>query len=97
MRFLKSVPGLYLAIYGLAVILIIRFMPDGIWGFVQSYLRRFMTPPPFAQAAPELVLAPAKLETPLGPRDRGAIETFRRAQSRRWRRPFRFGAAAFTR
>ena len=64
LRFLKSVPGLYLAIYGLAVILIIRFMPDGIWGFVQSYLRRFMTPPPFAQAAPELVLAPAKLETP---------------------------------
>ena len=34
LRFLKSVPGLYLAIYGLFVILIIRFMPDGIWGFV---------------------------------------------------------------
>ncbi len=64
LRFLKSVPGLYLAIYGLAVILIIRFMPDGIWGFVQSYLRRFMMPAPFAQAAPELVLVPAKLETP---------------------------------
>ena len=26
LRFLKSVPGLYLAIYGLAVILIIRYM-----------------------------------------------------------------------
>ena len=34
LRFLKSVPGLYLAIYGLFVILIIRYMPDGIWGFV---------------------------------------------------------------
>lgn len=64
LRFLKSVPGLYLAIYGLAVILIIRFMPDGIWGFVQSYLRRFMSPAPFAQAPADLVLAPAKLETP---------------------------------
>ena len=30
LRFLKSVPGLYLAIYGLSVILIIRFMPDEI-------------------------------------------------------------------
>ncbi|MBV9568776.1 MAG: branched-chain amino acid ABC transporter ATP-binding protein/permease [Hyphomicrobiales bacterium] len=64
LRFLKSVPGLYLAIYGLAVILIIRFMPDGIWGFLQAYLRRFLAPPPFTQAAPELLLAPAKLETP---------------------------------
>ena len=36
LRFLKSVPGLYLAIYGLSVILIIRFMPDGIWGFVND-------------------------------------------------------------
>ncbi len=36
LRFLKSVPGLYLAIYGLSVILIIRFMPDGIWGFVAA-------------------------------------------------------------
>ena len=34
LRFLKSVPGLYLAIYGAAVILIIVFMPDGIWGFI---------------------------------------------------------------
>ena len=34
LRFLKSIPGLYLAIYGLAVILIVLFMPDGIWGFI---------------------------------------------------------------
>jgi branched-chain amino acid transport system permease protein len=34
LRFLKSVPGLYLAIYGLSVILIIRYMPD--LGFRQS-------------------------------------------------------------
>jgi branched-chain amino acid transport system permease protein len=39
LRFLKSIPGLYLAIYGLAVILIVVFMPDGIWGFVRRRLR----------------------------------------------------------
>ena len=33
-------PGLYLAIYGLAVILIIVFMPDGIWGFLGDQVRR---------------------------------------------------------
>ena len=41
LRFLKSVPGLYLAIYGLFVILIIRFMPDGIWGFVATAFGRW--------------------------------------------------------
>src|SRR5271167_646391 len=49
LRFLKSVPGLYLAIYGLSVILIIRFMPDGIWGFINVGLDRLRskvkTPP----------------------------------------------------
>ncbi len=41
LRFLKSVPGLYLAIYGAAVIGIILFMPDGIWGFIRGRLDRF--------------------------------------------------------
>ena len=41
LRFLKSVPGLYLAIYGLFVILIVRFMPDGIWGFVSAAFERW--------------------------------------------------------
>ena len=41
LRFLKSVPGLYLAIYGLSVILIIRYMPDGIWGFVNIMTERW--------------------------------------------------------
>ncbi len=40
LRFLKSVPGLYLAIYGLAVILIVVFMSDGIWGFIARLFRR---------------------------------------------------------
>jgi branched-chain amino acid transport system ATP-binding protein/branched-chain amino acid transport system permease protein len=59
LRFLKSVPGLYLAIYGLFVILIIRFMPDGIWGFVADAFTRWRaqirTPP----AAAALQLRPA--------------------------------------
>ena len=38
LRFMKEIPGLYLAIYGLAVILIIIFMPVGIWGFVGARL-----------------------------------------------------------
>jgi branched-chain amino acid transport system permease protein len=59
LRFMKSVPGLYLAIYGLAIILIIRYMPDGIWGFFQNRVRRWLAPPPFAGAASDLVLAPA--------------------------------------
>lgn len=57
LRFLKSVPGLYLAIYGLAVILIVVFMPEGIWGFVQRLFRR-ARPAQTAPAQP-LVLRPA--------------------------------------
>jgi len=65
LRFLKSVPGLYLAIYGLSIILIIRYMPDGIWGFVQHRIKRWLAPPPFADAAAELTLAPAKADAPM--------------------------------
>ena len=57
LRFLKSLPGLYLAIYGAAVILIVIFMPDGIWGFVGRLFRR-RAPPPSSPAEP-LVLRPA--------------------------------------
>ena len=59
LRFLKSVPGLYLAIYGLFVILIVRFMPDGIWGFVSAAFERWRAqtmPPPAVKA---LQLKPA--------------------------------------
>lgn len=55
LRFLKSVPGLYLAIYGLAVILIVAFMPDGIWGFIAKFFERARPAP--APSAP-LKLAP---------------------------------------
>lgn len=60
LRFLKSLPGLYLAIYGLSVILIVRFMPDGIWGFVEGLAARWRARPTAPPAAPALQLAPAR-------------------------------------
>jgi len=59
LRFLKSVPGLYLAIYGLSVILIIRYMPDGIWGFFNLATGRWRAKAKLRGAGPALRLAPA--------------------------------------
>ena len=59
LRFLKSVPGLYLAIYGLSVILIIRYMPDGIWGFFNLATQRWRAKAKVRGAGPALQLAPA--------------------------------------
>src|SRR6266566_553548 len=61
LRFLKSVPGLYLAIYGLAVILIIRYMPDGIWGFVNAATERWRAKAKVHAAGPALRLVPASV------------------------------------
>ncbi|WP_441234803.1 branched-chain amino acid ABC transporter ATP-binding protein/permease [Bradyrhizobium sp. 930_D9_N1_4] len=61
LRFLKSVPGLYLAIYGLSVILIIRFMPDGIWGFVADAFTRWRAKIKATPAAAALQLKPATI------------------------------------
>ncbi|MCF2522906.1 branched-chain amino acid ABC transporter ATP-binding protein/permease [Bradyrhizobium sp. G127] len=60
LRFLKNIPGLYLAIYGLFVILIVRFMPDGIWGFIQEIITRWRARTPPHVASPALQLSPAK-------------------------------------
>jgi len=59
LRFLKSVPGLYLAIYGLFVILIIRFMPDGIWGFVTVAYERWRAKTKAPAPSSPLKLMPA--------------------------------------
>jgi branched-chain amino acid transport system permease protein len=59
LRFLKSVPGLYLAIYGLSVILIIRYMPDGIWGFFNIATERWRAKAKVRAAGAPLQLAPA--------------------------------------
>ncbi|MGE8131013.1 ABC transporter permease subunit [Methylobacterium sp. NPDC080182] len=57
LRFLKEIPGLYLAIYGLAVILIVVFMPDGIWGFLGDQVRRLRRARPVPPPAAELTLS----------------------------------------
>jgi branched-chain amino acid transport system permease protein len=57
LRFLKEIPGLYLAIYGLAVILIVVFMPDGIWGFLGDQVRRLRRARPAPPPAAELPLS----------------------------------------
>ncbi|TNC16375.1 branched-chain amino acid ABC transporter ATP-binding protein/permease [Methylobacterium terricola] len=55
LRFLKEIPGLYLAIYGLAVILIVVFMPEGIWGFLGDQVKR-LRPRKAAPRAQDLTL-----------------------------------------
>lgn len=59
LRFLKSIPGLYLAIYGLFVILIVRFMPDGIWGFAQEVVNKWRAKAALPATGSALQLAPA--------------------------------------
>src|ERR1700748_1024968 len=59
LRFLKSVPGLYLAIYGLFAILIIRFMRDGIWGFVTVAYERWRAKTKAPAPSAPLKLMPA--------------------------------------
>ena len=74
LRFLKSVPGLYLAIYGLAVILIVIFMPEGVWGFVGRLFRwRRRAPSAPAEA---LALRPADSGAPLALEIRGLAKNF---------------------
>jgi branched-chain amino acid transport system permease protein len=74
LRFLKSVPGLYLAIYGAAVILIVVFMPEGIWGFVG---RLFRTPKPApSKSAEPLTLRPTDSGSPVPLEVRGLAKNF---------------------
>ncbi|SEP48417.1 amino acid/amide ABC transporter membrane protein 2, HAAT family /amino acid/amide ABC transporter ATP-binding protein 1, HAAT family [Methylobacterium sp. ap11] len=63
LRFLKEIPGLYLAIYGLAVILIVVFMPEGIWGFLGDQVKRLRPKKPAAPRAQELTLTQAAAST----------------------------------
>jgi branched-chain amino acid transport system permease protein len=74
LRFLKSVPGLYLAIYGLAVILIVVFMPDGVWGYVG---RLFRAREPALPKPPEpLTLRPVDSGAPLALEVKGLCKNF---------------------
>ena len=53
LRFLQRI---YLAVYGAAVILIMVFLPEGLWGFVAARLRR-SAPPPEGEVTPLPLLA----------------------------------------
>jgi branched-chain amino acid transport system permease protein len=53
LRFLKVI---YLAVYGAAVILIMVFMPEGIWGFVARQRGRWKRPPALPDAVAPLPL-----------------------------------------
>jgi branched-chain amino acid transport system permease protein len=73
LRFLKSVPGLYLAIYGVFVILIVVFMPDGIWGYINKLFR----PADRALSNPEpLTLRPVDSGTPMALEVRRLCKSF---------------------
>jgi branched-chain amino acid transport system permease protein len=74
LRFLKSVPGLYLAVYGAAVILIVIFMPDGIWGYVGKLLR--VREPAPSKAAEPLVLRPFDSGAPMALEVKGLCKSF---------------------
>jgi branched-chain amino acid transport system permease protein len=56
LRFLKVI---YLAVYGAAVILIMVFMPEGIWGFASNLVRRVRGAP----REPAVSVAPLPLTT----------------------------------
>jgi len=74
LRFLKSVSGLYLAIYGAAVILIVVFMPDGIWGFIGRLFRTRKRSP--LESAEPLALCPADSGAPVALEVRGLAKNF---------------------
>lgn len=59
LRFLKEI---YLAAYGLAVIVIMVFMPEGIWGIATHLWRRVFGAP----QTPERSIAPLSLDFPKG-------------------------------
>jgi branched-chain amino acid transport system permease protein len=74
LRFLKSVPGLYLAVYGLAVILIVIFMPDGIWGYLGKLFQARERGLP--EPAEQLSLRPVDSGTPMALEVRGLCKNF---------------------
>ena len=74
LRFLKSVPGLYLAVYGAAVILIVLFMPDGIWGYIIKFFRTGEPAP--SKSAKPLALRPLDSGAPVALEVRGLCKYF---------------------
>ena len=53
---LRDLKSLYLVIYGLIIILVIVFMPSGLWGFVDLLGRRITKPKPLPKAKKPLAV-----------------------------------------
>jgi branched-chain amino acid transport system permease protein len=70
LRFLKVV---YLAVYGFAVILIMVFMPDGVWGFLLKLWRRLHR----LQPPPAIAIPPLPLTLQVGREDGSSILSLR--------------------
>ncbi|BDG60180.1 branched-chain amino acid ABC transporter ATP-binding protein/permease [Caldinitratiruptor microaerophilus] len=50
-EWLRELKNIYLVVYGLIIILVIVFMPDGLWGYVNLALRRVTRPEPVGKAS----------------------------------------------
>ncbi len=67
-EWLRDLQRIYLVIYGCAIILVIVFMPEGLWGYVKLLGRRFARP---------LVLSPARGTLRVGGRGKAGEEILR--------------------
>ncbi len=67
-EWLRYLQKIYLVIYGCAIILVIVFMPEGLWGYVKLLGRRFARP---------LVLPPARGTLHVGGRGKAGEEVLR--------------------
>ena len=67
-EWLRDLKRIYLVIYGCAIILVIVFMPEGLWGYVKLLGRRFARP---------MVLPPARGALRVGGRGKAGEEILR--------------------
>ncbi len=67
-EWLRDLQRVYLVVYGCAIILVIVFMPEGLWGYVKLFGRRFARP---------LVLPPARRPLQVGGRVKAGEEILR--------------------
>jgi branched-chain amino acid transport system permease protein len=56
-EWLRELKKIYLVIYGAIIILVIVFMPDGLWGYVQFFTKRFARKKGFPKAKRALQVA----------------------------------------
>ncbi|MFI5341914.1 MAG: ATP-binding cassette domain-containing protein [Candidatus Methylomirabilales bacterium] len=67
-EWLRDLKRIYLVVYGCAIILVIVFMPEGLWGYARLFGRRFARP---------MVLPPARGTLRVGGRGKAGEEILR--------------------